>query len=340
MTPTARRVATRTSRSRWSTTGRSPRRRRSICTEWAKSSSGAAPGAAQRKPRSRDGLACAWSWTTSECRPDTRSCPGAAQSGNSATWALSGRVGAFVPVNCGAIPEQLVEAALFGNVRGAFSGADAPREGFVQAADGGTLFLDEVAELSPSSQTALLRVLQEHEVTPVGATRPVCVDLRIVSATHRDLDAFVDDGRFREDLHARLAGFVGRLPALRDRREDLGLLAAALLRRHAGESRRLPAVPPARCPSDVLLRRRAPGRAGTPARSPRRQRERRRPGPRPVAPTRAPATAPVRPRARELSVGAGVERRRRSRGPAARRRHCVGAIVRSARATTACCARA
>jgi len=147
----------------------------------------------------------------------------------------SGRGGPFVAVNCGAIPDSLVESQLFGHVRGAFSGADRDRTGLVQASDGGTLFLDEVAELSLPSQVALLRVLQEAEVTPVGATAPVPVDLRVVAATHQDLDARVAAGSFREDLYARLAGFVIELPDLVDRREDLGLLVGALLRRHAAE---------------------------------------------------------------------------------------------------------
>ena len=150
-----------------------------------------------------------------------------------AVHALSGRKGPFIAVNCGAIPDNLVETELFGYRRGAFSGATEDRTGLVRAADGGTLFLDEIGDLPAASQAALLRVLQEREVTPVGATRPVGVDVRVVAATHRDLEALVAREKFRGDLLARLSGFSIHLPALRDRREDLGLLIAALLDRLA-----------------------------------------------------------------------------------------------------------
>jgi DNA-binding NtrC family response regulator len=144
---------------------------------------------------------------------------------------LSARRGAFVPINCGALPRNLIESELFGHRRGAFSGANEEREGLVRRAHGGTLFLDEIAELPEESQVALLRVLQEGEVRPVGASDPVKVDIRIVAATHQDIPARVVDGRFRQDLYARLAGFEMSLPALRDRREDLGSLIAAILPR-------------------------------------------------------------------------------------------------------------
>ena len=143
----------------------------------------------------------------------------------------SGRAGAFVPINCGALPSNLVEAELFGHRRGAFSGATEDRDGLVRRAHGGTLFLDEIAELPEASQVALLRVLQEGEVRPIGASETVKVDVRIIAATHQDIPARIDEGRFREDLYARLAGFETVLPALRDRREDLGTLIAALLPR-------------------------------------------------------------------------------------------------------------
>ena len=145
--------------------------------------------------------------------------------------AASGRGGPFVAVNCGAVPETLVESELFGYRKGAFSGATEDRAGLVRAADGGTLFFDEIGDLPLPIQAALLRVLQQREVLPLGATRPIAVDLRVVAATHRDLERDVADGRFREDLLARLAGYVVELPALRDRREDLGILIAALLAR-------------------------------------------------------------------------------------------------------------
>jgi DNA-binding NtrC family response regulator len=147
----------------------------------------------------------------------------------------SGRGGAFVAVNCGALPENLIMSELFGSRRGAFSGAVDDRPGLVRAADGGTLFLDEVAELPLSAQASLLRVLQEGEVLAIGATRPLPVDVRVVAATHRDLVRMVAQRQFRDDLLARLSGFVVRLPSLRKRREDLGLLLAQLLGRACGE---------------------------------------------------------------------------------------------------------
>jgi transcriptional regulator with GAF, ATPase, and Fis domain len=143
----------------------------------------------------------------------------------------SGRPGAFVPVNCGALPENLVESELFGYKKGAFSGAQADHPGLVKSADGGTLFLDEIGDLPSSSQAALLRVLQEREVMPVGGTRAVPIDLRVVAATHRDLDDMVADQSFRHDLFARLAGFRIQVPPLAERRGDLGLLIGALYTR-------------------------------------------------------------------------------------------------------------
>lgn len=150
-----------------------------------------------------------------------------------ALHALSGRDGRFVAVDCAALPETLREAELFGHRRGAFSGAVEERLGWVRSADGGTLFLDEVGELAPGSQAALLRVLQERAVVPLGSTQPVPVDVRLVCATHRELDAEVAAGRFRADLLARLSGVTVRLPPLRERREDLGILIAAILPRVA-----------------------------------------------------------------------------------------------------------
>ena len=146
----------------------------------------------------------------------------------------SKRKGPFVAVNCGAIPEKLIESELFGYRRGAFSGADEDREGLVRRADGGTLFLDEVGELSAKAQVALLRVLQEKEVLPVGATRPVEVDVRIVAAAQTELGELVREERFRADLLARLSGIVIVLPRLAERKEDVGLLVSLLLRRVAG----------------------------------------------------------------------------------------------------------
>jgi DNA-binding NtrC family response regulator len=143
----------------------------------------------------------------------------------------SARRGAFVPINCGALPRNLIESELFGHRRGAFSGANEERDGLVRRAHNGTLFLDEIAELPEESQVALLRVLQDGEVRPIGASEAVKVDIRVVAATHQDIPARSTDGRFRQDLYARLAGFEMVLPPLRDRREDLGTLIATLLPR-------------------------------------------------------------------------------------------------------------
>jgi transcriptional regulator with GAF, ATPase, and Fis domain len=146
----------------------------------------------------------------------------------------SGRDGAFVALNCGALPSTLLEAELFGYRKGAFSGATEDRLGLVRASHGGTLMLDEIGDLPASAQTALLRVLQEREVLPLGCTRPVPVDLRLVCATHRDLDALAASGSFRPDLLARISGYTLELPSLRERREDTGLLIAELMTRRAG----------------------------------------------------------------------------------------------------------
>ncbi len=145
----------------------------------------------------------------------------------------SGRRGAFVPVNCGALPAGLVESELFGHRRGAFSGAIADQPGLVLSSSGGTLFLDEIGDLPPPAQAALLRVLEEREVRAVGAPAAVPVDLRVVAATHRDLDALVEDGAFRDDLVARLAGFEIELPPLAERRIDLGVMLTELVPPHA-----------------------------------------------------------------------------------------------------------
>jgi MoxR-like ATPase len=144
---------------------------------------------------------------------------------------VSGRAGAFVAVNCGALPPTILEAQLFGHVRGAFSGAVTDALGFLRSADRGTLFLDEIGDLPPAGQVALLRSLQEGEVVPVGGVRPIKTDLRVVAATHRPLEESVGRGEFRSDLFARIAGYTFRVPPLRERREDIGLLVAALTQR-------------------------------------------------------------------------------------------------------------
>ncbi len=136
----------------------------------------------------------------------------------------------FVAINCGAIPKPLLESELFGHVRGAFTGATSAHQGLVQAAHGGTLFLDEIGDMPPALQVKLLRVLQERAVRPVGATRAQAVDLRIVSATHRDLDAALAAGQFRADLYYRIDVVSLQLPTLAERREDIPLLAGHFLR--------------------------------------------------------------------------------------------------------------
>ena len=136
-------------------------------------------------------------------------------------------------VNCGGIARTLVETEMFGYRKGAFSGADEDRPGLVRSADKGTLFLDEIADLPQGAQAVLLRALQESEVVPVGATRPVKVDVRVLAATHYDVRELVSEGTFRADLFARISGFTLRLPPLRERREDLGILIGEILRRAA-----------------------------------------------------------------------------------------------------------
>jgi two-component system response regulator PilR (NtrC family) len=143
---------------------------------------------------------------------------------------------AFIAVNCGAIPETLLEAEFFGYRKGAFTGANEDREGFFQAAHGGTLFLDEIGDMPVSMQSKLLRVIQERSVRPVGAVSETPVNVRIVSATHKDLAAEVQAGRFRQDLFYRLNVIQMRVPPLRERREDLGPICAALLDRIARDA--------------------------------------------------------------------------------------------------------
>jgi two-component system, NtrC family, response regulator len=145
----------------------------------------------------------------------------------------SGRRGEFVPVNCGSIPKELIETELFGHERGAFTGAHARRPGLFQQADGGTLFLDEIGELPEGLQTRLLRTLESGVVRPVGATREATVNVRVVAATHVNLEQAVADGRFRRDLYYRLAAAVITTPALRARRSDIPLLIERILQDEA-----------------------------------------------------------------------------------------------------------
>jgi DNA-binding NtrC family response regulator len=144
----------------------------------------------------------------------------------------------FVPVNCGALPSELVESELFGHAKGAFTGAVGAKPGLFEEAEGGTIFLDEIGELPLPVQVKLNRVLQEKELRRVGDNRPTKVDVRVIAATHRDLKAEVAAGRFREDLFYRVNVFPVVLPALRDRREDIPLLATHFLEKHAGALRK------------------------------------------------------------------------------------------------------
>jgi two-component system response regulator HydG len=150
--------------------------------------------------------------------------------------ALSARAQApFFSINCGALPEGILESELFGHVKGAFTGAVRDHQGLFAAAAGGSFFLDEIGETSPATQVKLLRVLQEREAIPVGGTQPVPVDVRLIAATNRDLEDDMKLGRFRSDLYYRLNVIALRLPLLRDRRDDIPLLADAFLRRMASE---------------------------------------------------------------------------------------------------------
>ena len=154
--------------------------------------------------------------------------------------------GPFIPVNCGAIPAELMESEFFGHKKGSFTGAHADKPGLFQAASGGTLFLDEVAELPLPMQVKLLRAIQEKSVRPVGASGEIAVDVRILSATHKDLGQLVADGRFRHDLYYRINVIELRVPPLRERTGDLPQLAGAILQRlSAGQGRGATTLTPA-----------------------------------------------------------------------------------------------
>lgn len=160
---------------------------------------------------------------------------------------------AFVMENCGALPDQLLESELFGSKKGAFTGAWEDRIGLFEQANGGTIFLDEIGETSPAFQVKLLRVLQEGEIRPLGARLPRRVDVRVIAATNRDLEAEVRAGRFRQDLYYRLAGFPIRMPPLRDRPQDVPLLAEMML----GEAMKAFAKPVAGFAAETLAALRA-----------------------------------------------------------------------------------
>jgi DNA-binding NtrC family response regulator len=158
---------------------------------------------------------------------------------------LSRPEGPFIAVNCGALPTNLVESQLFGHTKGAFSGAVRDAPGALRSAEGGTILLDEIGDLPRTSQPALLRFLQEREVTPVGDARPIRVDVRVIAATNQPLADLVEAGEFRADLLARLSGFVHTLPDLRSRREDLGVIVANILVKHGLHERPVTITPAA-----------------------------------------------------------------------------------------------
>jgi transcriptional regulator with PAS, ATPase and Fis domain len=168
------------------------------------------------------------------------------------------RTGPMVKLNCAALPETLLESELFGHERGAFTGADRRKQGFFEAAHGGTLFLDEVGEMPSSLQAKLLRVLENKVITRVGGTAEIEVDVRVVCATHRDLQMDVRTGRFRQDLLFRIGGFTVAVPPLRDRRAEIVALAEHFVRAAAAEAKR---PPPALAPEarEALLAYRWPG---------------------------------------------------------------------------------
>lgn len=141
----------------------------------------------------------------------------------------------FIPINCSAIPEHLLESELFGYVKGAFTGASQSKRGLFEEADQGTVFLDEVADLSHGLQAKLLRVIDDHEIRPLGSTQSRKVDIRFVAATNKDVDQAIRSGTLREDLYYRLNVVTLRLPPLRERKEDIPLLARTFLRRFSGE---------------------------------------------------------------------------------------------------------
>jgi len=164
----------------------------------------------------------------------------------------------FVKVNCAALQENLLESELFGHERGAFTGADKQRIGRFEQADGGTLFLDEIGDMSPNTQAKILRVLQEHEFERLGGTRTVRVDVRLITATNRNLSQMVADGRFREDLYYRLNVVSIEMPPLRERKEDIPELAEAFLQRFAADVKK-PMGGIDRDAHDLLVRHHWPG---------------------------------------------------------------------------------
>ncbi len=254
------------------------------------------------------------------------------------------RDGPFVPVNCGAIPSELMESELFGHKRGSFTGAVSDQKGLIQSAEGGTLFLDEVADLPLHMQVKLLRVIQEKTVRPVGESRELPVDVRILSATHKDLAQLVAQGRFREDLYYRINVIELRVPPLRERAEDIADLAETIIERLArrmqiaGASARARRRPRSRlrgypfpgnvrelenvleraltlCDGSVIASTRPTSSCGTPrSRQRRPAAPPRTSGPRRAA-ARKPAAAPDRRRATSAGPPPAPRRARRPAGP-------------------------
>ncbi|MEW6429526.1 MAG: sigma 54-interacting transcriptional regulator [Thermodesulfobacteriota bacterium] len=170
---------------------------------------------------------------------------------NAIHFSSSRRDGPFIKVNCGALPENLIDSELFGHERGAFTGAVAESRGRFERADGGTIFLDEIGELPPPAQVRLLRVLQNHEVEKVGGKRPIPVNIRVIAATHRNLQGMMAGGGFREDLWYRLSGFPIIVPPVRQRKEDIPALTRYFL---ASKSRELGIADPPSIAPGALLR--------------------------------------------------------------------------------------
>jgi DNA-binding NtrC family response regulator len=168
-------------------------------------------------------------------------------------------VGPFVAINCGAIPDSLLENELFGSTRGAFTDSRQDRRGALSRADGGTLFLDEIGDISPAFQVKLLRFLQDGVVTPLGAEKSHRVDVRLIAATHRDIKRLVGEGRFREDLYYRLAGYEIAVPALRERATDIPLLVDFFRLRIAAEMKRATIPGPSQSVLDVFSAHAWPG---------------------------------------------------------------------------------
>ncbi|MEA2325358.1 MAG: two-component system, NtrC family, response regulator AtoC [Thermoanaerobaculia bacterium] len=167
--------------------------------------------------------------------------------------------GPFIAINCGAIPDTLLENELFGSARGAFTDSRQDRRGALSRADGGTLFLDEIGDISPAFQVKLLRFLQDGVVTPLGAEKSHRVDVRLIAATHRDIKKLVADGQFREDLYYRLAGYEIAVPPLRDRVSDIPLLVDHFKRRIAAEMKKESVAGPSQSVLDVIAAHPWPG---------------------------------------------------------------------------------